>query len=351
MTTVIRKLQEWAVSSSGHSRHLTVPSYSAHGTLDDLERIRSATGKKYASPTDVLAKDEYVLSLGNTELFIGSLALTQAKLSSSGRGDITRYWSKRSLEMLLTVAGSIVPEHAFRLNVVTGLPIETFTSANRKRVKEALEGYHEFILNGKPRTADIVVSRVDHGGCRCGDCLRTGEQVKQGAIDIGGRTTDAFVANGQSPILPLCKGKALGVERVAELLSQQVETKYLRALSTQETREVLYAYVQRKPYPALYASGTRISELDLMQWVTHDIDTVGSEIASFVSQAWNDSEHGSVASDVAKVLLVGGGAYYFHHVIASLISHVEVPAHPELANAIGYAALAEQVGYQSVRTA
>jgi hypothetical protein len=46
---------------------------------------------------------------------------------------------------------------------------------------------------------------------------------------------------------------------------------------------------------------------------------------------------------MARVLLVGGGAYYFYREIAPLIPHVTVPQQPELANALGYAALARHL--------
>jgi hypothetical protein len=50
-----------------------------------------------------------------------------------------------------------------------------------------------------------------------------------------------------------------------------------------------------------------------------------------------------VATDIAKVLLVGGGAYYFSRDIATIIPHITVPTQPELANALGYSELARQV--------
>jgi hypothetical protein len=324
---------------NGRHHHLTVP----QGTLSDLERIRSATGQGHASSVGVLQQGEYALVFRNTEFFIGTLALTQSRTSSTGKGDMNRYWNQRSLEMLLTVSGTIIPERDYRLNVVTGLPIETFNVSNRKRVKEALEGVHEFVLNGRPRIVEVKVSRVIMEGAGAIIAYGSSDPIKQGAIDIGGRTTDVFASDGQMPLLPLCKGKALGVELAADRLSSQAQAKYLRPLTAQETREVLRAYVNKSTYPKLFASGTRIPELDLIEWSRHVLRSIGSEIASFVSQVWNNSEYGGVAGDIAKVLLVGGGAYYFREDIQKIIPHVEIPMQPELANAIGYAALADQV--------
>jgi hypothetical protein len=62
-----------------------------------------------------------------------------------------------------------------------------------------------------------------------------------------------------------------------------------------------------------------------------------------VSQTWASGELGAVATDLAKVFLVGGGVYYFYRDIARLIPHVIVPPQPELANALGYAAFAHHL--------
>lgn len=44
--------------------------------------------------------------------------------------------------------------------MVTGVPIETYSDANRRKVREALEGEHCFILNGQERLAIVHVEKV-----------------------------------------------------------------------------------------------------------------------------------------------------------------------------------------------
>src|SRR6266568_1791141 len=83
--------------------------------------------------------------------------------------------------------------------------------------------------------------------------------------------------------------------------------------------------------------------LDLRRWTEEAMRNVGRDIATFASQTWANDELGGVATDMARVLLVGGGAYYFYREIARLIPHVIVPQQPELANALGYAALARHL--------
>jgi hypothetical protein len=43
------------------------------------------------------------------------------------------------------------------------------------------------------------------------------------------------------------------------------------------------------------------------------------------------------------VLLVGGGAYYGAEHLRARIPHLLIPQRPELANAVGYAALAHEL--------
>lgn len=75
----------------------------------------------------------------------------------------------------------------------------------------------------------------------------------------------------------------------------------------------------------------------------HALANLGNEIASFVGAAWNASESGVVGSDIGRVLLVGGGAYYVVEPLRARIPPLVVPPRPELANALGYAALANEL--------
>jgi hypothetical protein len=163
--------------------------------------------------------------------------------------------------------------------------------------------------------------------------------LRQAVMDIGGRTTDLYTSDGQAPLIPLCRGAAVGVELAAELLSATVQSQCGRALTPQETRSILRATVGSGQYPPVYVNGQEISPIDLRQWAEEALRSIGRDIATFVSQSWTNSELGTVATDLAKVLLVGGGAYYFYRDIVNLIPHVTVPLQPELANALGYAAL------------
>ncbi len=345
----------------GYSRSVTLPSVTAPGRLSDLIRTRAGLGMDrllsdrpessvpHALP---LSSHEYVLECDGSEWFVGDLALTQARDGSSARGDISRYWSRRALHLLLAASAHLIPssQPEYEVHVVTGLPVETFTVQTRKKVKAALQGQHAFTFNGIGRRAWVRVSAVIMEGA--GALIAHGQtrSITQGCIDVGGRTTDLFVASGQQPILPLCQGKPLGVESVADLLSQRFEGRYGRPLKAAERQAILRAYVCRRhlaplsnvpePEPTLYASGVAVPYEEIDAWCETLFSETGAEIAAFVGAAWNSSETGAVGADIGQVLLVGGGAYYVAPALRERIPHLHVPPRPELANALGYGALA-----------
>lgn len=123
-------------------------------------------------------------------------------------------------------------------------------------------------------------------------------------------------------------------------MSQTIQDLYGRDLTIQERQDIVKAAGGSAAYPSLYANGQEINAVDLKQWTEDALQSVGRDITTFVSQSWATSEHGSVGTDLAKVSLVGGGAYAFHAIIARLLPHITVPPQPELANALGYAELA-----------
>lgn len=312
----------------------SIPSATAQGTLQRLESLGVVLDKKdyVFKPTD------------GPEMYVGQLALSQSDKSSTGRGDISRYWSARSLHLLLTVAASMIEDEEFGLSVVTGLPIQTYINdaESRNRVKTALNGKHTFYLNNKKRTIHVAVERVIMEGAGAIIAYGMKGNVRQGVIDIGGRTTDLFASNGQTPINYMCDGKPLGVELAADLLSANFQRLYGRPLNNDERRGILYAYPQHSnhTYPEIYVKGKPVT--NLKELASQAIDSVGGDIASFVSTTWNESEQsGGVASSFARVLLVGGGAYFFHEQISKIIPEVQLASHPEEANALGYAAFAE----------
>lgn len=317
---------------------ITFPSLSAPGSSANLEKMRSVANL----PT--YGQDDYLLTYDNRETYLGKLAF-ESRDATSARGDANRYWSTRSLEALLVASASIIRQPDYEVFVVTGLPVETYTKENRKRVREALEGEHGFFLNGRSYHAIVHVSQVIMEGA--GAIIAHGDDrdVRQGAIDIGGRTTDLFATKGQTPRTDLCQGKPLGVETVGGLLAAMIRENLAgHVLETEDMYQVLRAYGGDGSYPELYFQGEQISAYNLVNWTHQAVEQVAKNISSFVAATWSSNEHGSVASGFARVILVGGGAYFFHRQMRKLIPNLIVPQEPELANAHGYGALSSALG-------
>ncbi|MFL5628314.1 MAG: hypothetical protein ACJ788_22260 [Ktedonobacteraceae bacterium] len=295
--------------------------------------------------------DTHIIQFDNEEAAyaVGDLALQQAVDVYHGRGDIQRYASKYSLRSLLTVAATLIPDTEFGIYVVTGLPAETYikNSMLRSAIKTALDGKYIFTLNGSQTlrkvTVDVATVVMEGAGALIayGD-KSTSKTTESAVIDIGGRTTDLYVARGQVPVTEYCKGKPLGVEMATQMMMDAFENKYDRPLSLLEAREIMHAYASQGDinYPEVSSYGTTISKKELELFVKEAVTQVGSEIASFVAAAWRQSDRDSVAASFKPVLNVGGGVYYFYSFLKHRIPHLSRPQDPIHANALGYCSLA-----------
>jgi Actin like proteins N terminal domain/Archaeal actin homologue MreB-like, C-terminal len=326
--------------ANGEQKTHAIPSYVSRGSYDELVRFRTMSGGNHTThPSEILRSKEYVLASGTAEFYVGELAVNQGRHATAARGDINRYWSPRALQLLLAAVGALIPDAGYEAHVVTGLPIETYSGQNRRKVRACLEGEHRYILNGHQRLAVVRVEKVIMEGAgamiACGD----DRSVRQAVIDIGGRTTDLYTADGQIPLVALCSGTALGVELAADLLNDKIQVQCGRTLTPREMRVILHATTGSGQYPPVFANGQELNPIDLRRWTEEALQSVGHDITTFLGQTWASGELGAVATDLARVLLVGGGAYYFYRNVATLIPHVVVPRHPEMANALGYAAL------------
>ncbi len=283
---------------------------------------------------------------------VGDLALQQAVDVYHGRGDIQRYASKYSLRGLLTVAATLIPEAEFGIYAVTGLPAETYikNSALRNAIKESLDGTYLFTLKGSKtlRRVTVEVANVVMEGA--GALIAYGDKsssksTESAVIDIGGRTTDLYVARGQLPVVEYCRGKPLGVEMATQMMMDSFENKYERPLSLLEAREIMHAYASHGEvnYPDVSAYGKSISKYELERLTKEAITQVGSEIVSFVAAAWRQSDRDAVAASFKPVLNIGGGVYYFYNFLKQRIPHLSRPDDPIHANALGYCNLASRL--------
>ncbi len=205
-------------------------------------------------------------------------------------------------------------------------------------MKNELSGSYNFSLNDVDRLTHVTIKSVVMEGAGAMVKFGLNGKVRQGVIDIGGKTTDLFVSNGQEPISSLCKSIPIGVENAYDQLNAQFESLYHRPLDRSELRDIMYSFIGGKKPKPLYADGELVTGVtDLARNATNK---VGIEIASHIAAYWRDNLAGRVASSLARILLIGGGSYYYKDPIQRHIPNVSIPGKPEMANAAGYCDLA-----------
>lgn len=283
---------------------------------------------------------------------IGDLALEQYAEPWTGHGFIQRYASPYSLRGLLAVAASLIPDLEFGVSVVTGLPAETYIKniELRQTIKQALDGTYTFTLDGGQhwRTVHIEIALVVMEGAGAliayGD-KATARTAESAVIDIGGRTTDLYVARGQVPQTEYCKGKPLGVESATQILMHAFEAEFRRPLSRSEARRMIRAAVSQGQFasPDITVYGKTIEPFQVERLAKEAISQVGTDIVTFVASAWRQSDQGAVAASFKPVLAIGGGVYYFYSVLKEQIPHLARTADPIHANARGYCTLAARL--------
>lgn len=332
---------------NGQERLFTLPSASAPGSIHDHAAMQTGTtGDTLLDPYAVLKSGEHVFSYnGGAERFIGNLALTQTRKSSTGRGDINRYWSPRALEFLLTIAGTLIPDEHFSLLVATGLPIETYKSEEAKRkVKGMLNGPHHFTLDGHSRFAQVKVGKVLMEGA--GASLRLGLPKDRlcGIIDVGAFTTDVYAARGLEAESHRCGGiEEVGIANAGASLARMISRNYNRVPTPKEIMDILHAYVSsKKNYPIIDTQFGEIPSGQLDTWAYQSLNAVGREVNEFVSSLWRFGSTGAVASEFHQqgIRVIGGGAYYLLDSIKQIIPQAIASPEPEYANARGYGWLA-----------
>ena len=297
---------------------------------------------------------------------LGELALSQSRDPWNGRGDIERYASRHALRGMLTIASTLIKDEAFGLYVVGGLPAETYmkNTSLRKKIKAELDGTYKFTVDaGKTwRTAEVKVVNIVMEGAGAliayGDKNATSRAHESAVIDIGGRTTDLYVARGQVPVTEYCKGKPVGVETATLAFMEAFENLHDLPLSLLQAREVMHTYAEnlaaknaaepgkkwkKNAYPEMSVFGQVVEQSEIERLVKEAITNTANEIVSFVASTWRQGDTGTVAGTFKPVYCIGGGYYYFYEAVKRRIKHLEHPEQPQNANVIGYATLATRM--------
>jgi plasmid segregation protein ParM len=310
-----------------------IPSYTAVGSLDRLHSFGSKLGS-----------GDYVYKDADTEVFVGKLALEQSRTPYSTFGDVFRYRGEQAQQLLLTSADSLIEDKEYSLRVITGLPISTYVGNKnlRSEVVKMLSDTFIHWFNGEKRIAHIQIERVMMEGQAVMADLRVPAESLNAVIDCGGRTTDIYASRGQEPLVNLCQHKPIGVEHAISRFGALFETRYGRPLTPYEKRAILHSHIHRTgDAPIVKVDGkTADATIDLLEQA---LEEVGMQIYTFVVDTLNDSETGKVASSFDRVILVGGGFYYFNDILSSRMRNLESVDHPEMANAWGYVRTLEKI--------
>jgi len=321
-----------------------MPSALYEGSQEELESMSMGGDLRQ---TGTLNDRSHIIKVNGNEFYVGDLAIEQAPSMNiaelTSRGDITRYWSVRSLAMLLATSGTVIKDREYGLIIVTGLPIATHNEENIQAIKNALEGDHDFILDGERRIAHVAVRKIIMEGSGANIAHGAIGKVKAGIIDIGGRTTDIYMVSGQTPIKDQCKSFDMGVESAIDSLIEAFEKEFRYPLSAGDAAKLQNCFVDTKSYDFVATvrnAGANHQRVDAL--LSKSLGEVGRKISGFIKRSWSSSlRNDVVASDAEYVLLVGGGAYYFEEGIRALFQNrLSLPHKPELANAAGYARLA-----------
>jgi hypothetical protein len=331
----------------GQRQERRIPSVTAIGNWQRYVNTVQGSGQEnvQVQPNHYILEYDAMDDAGNmrrVEKIIGQKVFDDGEKPLQTLGDSSRYWvNGYNLEMLLTGLGSITSYPEFGAYVVTGLPISGYLDdpANKELVKNALVGNHRFWLNGRERVAHIVdVMCIMEGAGALIAYGSTGD-VLQGVIDIGGHTTDLFCATGQKPRPAQCKGVSLGVASAADRLEEKFREHFGFTPSLETVKKLMSNYVNARPLPTVREKKRQnaIAPETLSGLIDMALREVGQEIATSVMRAW-DSE----VQEMEEIRIVGGGAHYFTRYIQERIGHAKAAHRPEMANAEGYAALAER---------
>lgn len=302
---------------------------------------------------DIDVADSIVIRLdGETvDWGIGQLVLRQSKEYWHGQDDIARYSSDHAVRGLLGLVASLIPDKEAKIVVATGLPAETYRKNRelRKAIARAFTGTHKFTIDGGKTTRTFHLEHAAtlmEGAGALGLYMDASATLPGACVDIGGRTTDLYVAGPDGvPQNEFCKGRKLGVVTAEAQFATSFEEKYGFEPKPSEVKESLYAYVntakaKKKPYPSIGHNGKRIEDEELEVLASEAVDMTAKEIVSFVASAWRESESSlDIGIRFSPIILIGGGAFYFLEALRKRIKHLQRPSDawgPVAANAAGY---------------
>lgn len=258
---------------------------------------------------------------------VGVEAIQQSEVSWSTQA------RKRADKDLFALVGAAMFKLGIEGNayLVVGLPVDYYPEA--QMLIKMLKGYWQ--VNGKETVVRRVavlpqpVGTLYHIGLDMNGNLKDEGLLKDtfGVVDIGTHTTDGVVFREQvyQGNLRFTVTSACGalLEAIALHLNDKF---YLDVAPHSLDRELRQKF----------AAHAGIRE-DLTRVIRQAVDVHGERILSVMDTRW-----GRVLG-INRLVLTGGGAYYFDKVIEARYSHIQTVIEPEWANVLGFRKFAQWV--------
>lgn len=259
---------------------VTLPSFLADGDTSALLGGSDPDAKL----VDILQQEDYVLTFQGHTYFLGQL-LEHGTHCTNAFSDERRYWSEHAQILLLCLACILIPERCSELRLVTALPVSLYDRERRQQVRQSLSQHYRLTFNGRAREVQVKCGYVAMEGqgtlIHCGD-----ERSFQAVIDVGERTTDLVVVNGQRLLARLCRGEQLGVVQLVEDL-QQLGQRYRRKLPVEKAHALLTAYAHHRSYPRISMGTGSISDEEITSVIQGSIQRIARPLSSFIVGSWN----------------------------------------------------------------
>lgn len=329
------------LANDGSPMQQRIPSVYSNGSWAKITASAAGMGK---SPEEVLNYGDYVLGYdtaeGRVEKYMGNAVYSTGSLPMSTNGDGSRYWvNNYSLEFLMVGSSASIQAEEYGLVVVTGLPISIYNDdpENVNRVKAALTGTYTFHVNNVQRTMHVEEVHVIMEGAGALIAYANGPDTITGGIDIGERTTDLFVAKGNRPQTNSNHGFPIGVSKAADLFCEKFRQVYHYRLALDTCMNLLKQFVNDIQLQTVYGQDGQDVDPDVLAtMIDSSLREIGKDIATQVVATWDAAVH-----KMDRILIFGGGAYYFSDEVIARIGKAVSATRPEMRNADGYALLAE----------
>jgi len=255
------------------------------------------------------------------------------------RMDFQRMGGGPEIRALLYAAlGTLLVDLSIPYSVIVGLPVDMMQGTQHKAIRQAIKGWmggtHAFTLDGKKTQFTIkeVKTLAQPAGSyfawtfdEKGQWARpSGDLKKTVAIcDIGFNTLDVFTTTGGEIALRYTGGDSIGMRRAAELVAGHVKRQYDVVMSLHEIDEL----IRGKNKVIHIAKG----EIDLSTVITQALETVCTEITSFLEQKWGNG------AKFSYILFTGGGAAALKGRLLRQFPYGITLDDPVMANAMGLA--------------